>query len=138
MIKTYVGVLKKYADFSGRARPGEFWTFFLLNGALIISLAVPGGVFFKNTDVGNFFFGLSGAMFLGTLIPFYAVATRRLHDTGRSGFWIFIKFIPYIGGLVLLILLALEGERGPNKYGKNPTGTLEKGQAELTRFSRTD
>jgi uncharacterized membrane protein YhaH (DUF805 family) len=57
---------------------------------------------------------------LGLLIPSIAVAMRRLHDTDRSGWWLLIAFIPFIGSIVLLIFFVLEGTRGPNRFGPDP------------------
>ena len=59
---------------------------------------------------------------LGLLVPSLGVASRRLHDTGRSGKWYLVTFVPYIGGLILMILLAVDGDRGPNQYGPDPKG----------------
>lgn len=71
----------------------------------------------EHTVVGDVCGGILIIVFVGTLIPFYAVAARRLHDTGKSGWWILIKFIPLVGALVLLILLAQPSQSGTNKYG---------------------
>lgn len=57
---------------------------------------------------------------LALLLPGLAVAVRRLHDQGKSGAWIFITFVPFIGGIWLLVLMCLEGTRGPNQYGPDP------------------
>ncbi|EDP59550.1 DUF805 domain-containing protein [Vibrio sp. AND4] len=108
----YLTVLKKYALFSGRARRKEYWMFFLFN--LIFSL-VLGAI-----D------GLLGTVFIGTiyglavLIPGIAVSVRRLHDIGRTGWWVLISFIPLIGLIVLIIFAATEGDKGTNEYGSDP------------------
>jgi uncharacterized membrane protein YhaH (DUF805 family) len=54
------------------------------------------------------------------LLPSLAVGVRRLHDTGRSGWWMLISFIPLIGGIVLIVFFATDGEEQPNPYGPNP------------------
>ena len=87
----------KYADFSGRADRSEYWWFVLF--IIIVSLATS-----MLSSV------LSGLFSLGTLLPSIAVATRRLHDTDRSGWWQLILFIPVIGAIVLIVLLAQESK----------------------------
>ena len=63
---------------------------------------------------------LQGLYDLAVLIPSIAVTVRRLHDTGRTGWWILIGLIPVIGGIVLLIFMLLDSEPGENQYGPNP------------------
>ena len=60
--------------------------------------------------------------YLAILIPSIAVAIRRLHDTNRSGWWLLIALIPFIGALVLLVFYVLPGTVGPNKFGEDPKG----------------
>jgi len=57
---------------------------------------------------------------LATIIPGLAVAARRLHDTNRSGWWMFIALIPLIGPIVLIVFLATDGTPGSNTYGPSP------------------
>jgi uncharacterized membrane protein YhaH (DUF805 family) len=57
---------------------------------------------------------------LATLIPSIAVTTRRLHDTGRSGWWQLIALLPLVGAIILLVFLVSDGEANPNQYGPNP------------------
>lgn len=65
--------------------------------------------------------GLLGSLYtLTALIPGIAVSVRRLHDTGRSGWWLLIAFIPLIGAIVLLVFMALDSEPGHNEYGQSP------------------
>ena len=59
---------------------------------------------------------------ISLVIPTWAVTIRRLHDIGKSGWWILIGFIPYIGPIVLLVFCCLDSESGTNKYGPNPKG----------------
>lgn len=109
----YLGVLKKYADFSGRARRKEFWMFALINFVVMIVLSVVDGV------IGM---PILGAIYaLGVLIPSIAVGARRMHDTGRSGWWLLLGLIPVIG-LVLIIFFVLDSTPGDNQYGPNPKG----------------
>ena len=118
----YLEVLKKYAVFSGRARRKEYWYFSLFNIIFIILLTtidyVVGTV---NKEIG---IGLLESIYaLGVLIPGLAVSFRRLHDTDRSAWWLFISLIPLIGGIVLLVFLVQDSTPGANKYGPNPKGS---------------
>ncbi|MEV7425134.1 MULTISPECIES: DUF805 domain-containing protein [unclassified Streptomyces] len=109
----YVDVLKQYAVFSGRARRKEYWMFFLFNFVISIAVGVIGGVIGAE-NLLNALYGLA------ILIPSLAVAVRRLHDTGRSGWWLLIALVPLVGFIILIVFLALEGEQGPNAHGANP------------------
>ena len=108
----YIGVIKNYVGFSGRARRKEYWMFFLWN--VIISIVI------------GFIGGLLGLVALGYLysvlifLPALAVSIRRLHDIGKSGWWYLIVFIPLIGFIWLIVLLATEGNAGENQYGPDP------------------
>jgi uncharacterized membrane protein YhaH (DUF805 family) len=115
----YLEVLKKYAVFSGRARRMEYWMFVLFNIIIIVVLALIDyltGTFSPRAGVGL----LGGLYSLAVLIPSIAVTVRRLHDTGRTGWWILIGLIPVIGNIVLLIFMVLDSEPGANEYGPNP------------------
>ncbi|MEU6868091.1 DUF805 domain-containing protein [Streptomyces sp. NPDC046876] len=109
----YTDVLKKYADFSGRARRQEFWMFFLLNMAAAIVVLIIDSVI----GASGILYGL---YFLAVLVPTIALTVRRLHDLGKSGWWYFIGLVPLVGGIWLLVLLATEGQPQPNQYGPNP------------------
>jgi uncharacterized membrane protein YhaH (DUF805 family) len=117
--------LRKYAQFSGRARRSEYWLFFLLIViAEIVYFAVLGaaGGFSPNGPSGAAMavMGIFSLAFLGVIIPGLAVSFRRLHDTDRSAWWLLISLIPGIGGLVLLVFYLLPGTNGPNKFGPDP------------------
>ncbi|MFJ3909142.1 uncharacterized membrane protein YhaH (DUF805 family) [Streptomyces sp. 2132.2] len=109
----YTDVLKKYAVFSGRARRQEYWMFFLFNLGAAIILAIVDGA------LGTYPL-LYGIYALAVLLPSLAVAIRRLHDTGKSGWWLLIALVPLIGGIWLIVLMATEGQAQPNEYGPNP------------------
>lgn len=108
----YLDVLKKYADFNGRARRTEFWMFALFNLIAYIVLALIGRV------IG--FSALPLLYGLAVLLPSLAVAVRRLHDTGRSGWMILLGLIPCIGGIVLLVFYCGDSQPGDNEHGTNP------------------
>lgn len=108
----YVDVLKKYAVFTGRARRQEYWMFFLVNLIIAIVLSIIGRAI--GTMVISWIYSL--ALFL----PGLGVAVRRLHDTGRSGWFVLIGLIPFIGWIILIVFLAQEGRPEPNEHGPNP------------------
>jgi uncharacterized membrane protein YhaH (DUF805 family) len=121
--------LKKYAQFSGRARRSEFWLFALLIFiAEIVYFAVLGAAGgFSSSGPGGAakaVMGLFSLAFLGLIIPSLAVSFRRLHDTDRSAWWLLISLIPGLGGLVLLVFYLLPGTNGPNKFGPDPKGAV--------------
>ncbi len=109
----YLDVLRKYATFTGRARREEFWMFALVNLILSVLLMVVDGVL----DAFGF---LSIIYSLALFLPGLAVAVRRLHDTGRSGWWILVAFVPLAGAIVLLVFLVSDSAPHPNAYGPNP------------------
>lgn len=115
----YFEVLKKYAVFGGRARRKEYWYFTLFNFLAFFMLTFIDGVIGSfNSEVG---IGLLGGIYsLAVLIPAIAVSVRRLHDTDRSGWWLFIELIPIIGAIVLFIFMVQDSQQGDNQYGLNP------------------
>lgn len=109
----YVEVLKKYAEFNGRAHRTEYWMFVLFN--IIISFAISVVESFVGSP------GVLGALYgLAVLVPSIAVGVRRLHDTDRSGLWLLAGFIPVVGFILLLIFMVQDSQPGPNQYGPNP------------------
>jgi uncharacterized membrane protein YhaH (DUF805 family) len=117
----YISVLKKYAVFSGRARRKEFWMFVLFN--IIFSIVATLLDRVLGTRVGEMGNGWISILYsLAVLIPSLAVAVRRLHDIGKSGWWLLISLIPLIGAIWLLILYIKDGQPGDNQYGPNPKG----------------
>lgn len=124
--------LRKYAEFSGRARRREFWFFwlFLVGIEIVFSIliGIAGGSmtavegFGAMNGAAKALFGVYALVMLGLLIPSIAVAIRRLHDTNRSAWWILIGLVPVIGALMLFVFYLLDGTPGPNKYGEDPKG----------------
>lgn len=115
----YIEVLKKYAVFNGRARRKEYWyyyLFYMLIYIVLIIIDVVAGTFSAEAGMGL----LSGIYTLAVLIPSIAVGVRRLHDTNRSGWWLFIGLIPIIGAIVLIVFLASDSKPEENQYGPNP------------------
>jgi hypothetical protein len=125
----YLNVLSNFSNFSGRARRKEYWMFILMNGIFSILAAVLDhllGSTFNFTFMGvqqTFPYGyIFIAYSLFILIPNLAVTVRRLHDTGKSGWFILIGLIPLIGGIWLLVLFLTDSKPGDNQYGVNPKG----------------
>lgn len=117
----YLEVLKKYAVFDGRARKKEYWMFFLFHVIIMIALVVLGAVAGSISEAfGYVFIGLLGIYVLGVLLPVIGVTIRRLHDSNRSGWWILIQLVPYVGPIAMVVLLVFDGTPGDNKYGPNP------------------
>lgn len=110
---------KKYADFSGRARRTEYWMFMLFHILIIFLLVFLSGVL---SELNSEYIGLILLVIyvLASFIPALAITIRRLHDTGKSGWFYLISFIPYIGGIILLIFAVQDSEYGHNKWGANP------------------
>ncbi len=115
----YLEVLKKYAVFTGRARRKEYWYFLLFNIIISIILsAVDGMTGSYNPQTGM---GLLGTIYvLAILLPAVGVSIRRLHDTGRSGWWVLLSLIPLLGTIVLLVFMLQDSKPGSNQYGANP------------------
>jgi uncharacterized membrane protein YhaH (DUF805 family) len=121
-VSWYLEVLKKYATFGGRARRKEYWMFLLVN--LVITI-VLGMVESQLGLVGALGFGMLSLVYsVVLLLPSIAVGVRRLHDTGRSGWWLLIAFVPLVGAIALIVFAAQEGEQGHNEYGPNPKGAM--------------
>lgn len=126
-MKWYIKVLKQYADFEGRARRKEYWLFFLIN--FIISFAIGfvsglvGGIS-QEPSMASGLMILPMLYSLAVFIPSLAVGVRRLHDTGRSGWWLLISLVPVIGIIVLIVFLAQDSQPGINQYGENPKGSV--------------
>ncbi len=117
---------KKYADFEGRSRRKEYWMFYLLTSLAGIPLATIDTIIGSMTDSGLGVF--SGLFSVSTIIPWFSLSVRRLHDVGKSGKYLLLVFFPIIGWVWLFVLTVIEGDKGSNKYGldpKNPTSELD-------------
>ncbi|WP_203257838.1 DUF805 domain-containing protein [Hyunsoonleella ulvae] len=117
----YLKVVRdNYANFQGRARRQEYWMFTLINILIIFGVALLSGLFVGNDDTAFIPMILIGVYFLAILIPSIAVTVRRLHDTGKSGWYYLLSFIPYVGGIIMLVFTVQNGDVGTNKYGPDP------------------
>jgi uncharacterized membrane protein YhaH (DUF805 family) len=134
-MKYYISVLKNYATFSGRATRSEYWYFILFNLIFSIAASVLDKMFGTRYDFDDSYYSTYGyastsvhigyinlLYTLAVLIPSLAVLVRRLHDTGKSGWYALLLFLPIIGWIWLLVLLCIDSEVGENKYGPNPYG----------------
>ncbi|MFI9387017.1 DUF805 domain-containing protein [Kutzneria sp. NPDC052558] len=106
---SYLNALRHYAVFHGRARRAEFWMFMLVH--VVISTALAALV---KTSLPYTIYSLAVAL------PMLALAARRLHDTGRSAWWLLIGVLPVIGQIVLIVLFATRSDEGANRFGPSP------------------
>lgn len=115
----YFRVLAKYAVFRGRARRKEYWFYILFNVIFSIILAIVDmsmDTFDPKTGVGLF-----GTIYAAALIlPSMAVTVRRLHDIGRSGWWMLIPIVPILGAILIFAFLVQDSDPGENRFGPNP------------------
>ncbi len=105
----------KYVDFKGRASRPEYWWFFLsyiVLYVIFLAIKVP---------------AIAILIALAYFLPLLAAAVRRLHDTGRSGWWYLIGLVPFVGIIILIVFLASEGNPGQNAYGLPPGGSAALG-----------
>ncbi|MDN7244536.1 DUF805 domain-containing protein [Planococcus shenhongbingii] len=114
----FINVFKKAFIFSGRSRRREYWMFVLFSAIFNIVLSIVDAIAGLNIaeDMGL----LSGLFSLLIIIPSLSVTIRRLHDIGKSGWWILIALIPIIGWIVLFIFSLLDSQPGSNAYGPSP------------------
>ena len=109
-MKWFIKCLKQYADFRGRARRKEYWMFTLINGILGFVIGLLGLSI------------LSWIYSIAVFIPSLAVCIRRIHDIGKSAWWILLFLIPVIGWIWLIILFVQDSQPGENQWGENPKG----------------
>lgn len=121
-------VFENYANFSGRARRSEYWYYTLCNIIIVVALMIPMFTALAMSDTNG---GEPGILFyisiiliciyyLATFLPTLAVSVRRLHDTGKSGWYYLVNFIPYVGGLIFLVLTCQDSDIYTNQWGSNP------------------
>lgn len=114
----FIKALKNPLNFTGRARRKEYWMFtlFVLLFSMVLGIAdLLSGLMFTES-VGL----LSTVFSIAMILPGLAVTIRRLHDTGRSGWWILIALVPIVGVFILLFFTILDSEQGENRFGPNP------------------
>ncbi|WP_040725881.1 DUF805 domain-containing protein [Thiomicrorhabdus sp. Kp2] len=111
--------LNQYFNFKDRATRQQFWLFTLIYMVLyqvILATDVMTGMYDEETQVG-----LASTLYaLGLFIPSLALSVRRLHDIGKSGWWLLLWLVPILGWIVLLVFYVLDSEKEENKYGVSP------------------
>ncbi len=113
----YIQALKKYAVFSGRARRKEFWYFVLVNNIIVSVLSIIDSL--AGIAAGTGYSVLAGIYILAVLLPFIGVGIRRLHDTGRKGWWLFSALVPPFVAIPLIFWVR-DSQEGTNQYGPLP------------------
>ncbi|MCO6552162.1 MAG: DUF805 domain-containing protein [Gilliamella sp.] len=108
-------ITKNYANFNGRARRKEYWMFVLFYIILTFITIII------DKMIGSPL-AITAILVLALFLPSLAVTVRRLHDTSKSGWWILLQFIPYIGGIIILVFCVMDSTPGSNQYGENPKG----------------
>ncbi len=107
----FIDAFKNFANFSGRARRTQYWMFTLFVYIIMIAVMIV------EAFIGTVFIAV--LFVLAIIVPSISIAARRLHDTGRSGWWQLISFVPLIGPIVLLVFL-VQDSKEDNEYGPNP------------------
>ena len=114
----------RFADFKGRSRRSEYWYVQLF--LVVTNLAVAGiDLALMDGDVDRFIAngggGIVGLIWIfATIVPALAVLIRRLHDTGKPGWWALVGVIPLVGAIVLLVFTVTDSSPGENRYGTSP------------------
>ncbi|MBR3087258.1 MAG: DUF805 domain-containing protein [Kiritimatiellae bacterium] len=117
----YLGIFKRYFDFRGRMPRREFWWAFLFQILASFVVGVVDGLFFGEYDDNQYL--LVGIFGLATAVPFFAAHARRLHDTGKSAWWIPLILLPPIN-IAYFVWLGTAGDKGANRFGPSPRGRL--------------
>jgi uncharacterized membrane protein YhaH (DUF805 family) len=118
---------QRYFEFSGRSRRMEYWMFTLLQflvAMVIVAIAFAFSSQGEDTVMTVLLIGV-GLLVLVSFIPSLAVQVRRFHDQDLTGWLVLLGFIPYVGGLIILVFMCIDGKRGPNKYGPDPKGGVD-------------
>jgi uncharacterized membrane protein YhaH (DUF805 family) len=122
---------RKYFDFTGRARRKEYWyftLFYCLSIFLSVILDMLFGTFNPQASLG----WVTLVYLLASLCPMLAVSVRRLHDIGRSGWWVLLNLVPGFGSAALSVIALFDSQPGSNAFGFNPK--LETGESGSSAF----
>lgn len=125
---------KKYAQFEGRATRKEYWTYALTLGVFFLLLHILASIFISAfwamdsygfaSGIAIFFDIIHLLLSLATIVPSIAVAVRRLHDIGRSGWYLLLMLIPIVGPIILLVFFCTDS-KPDNQFGPNPKTSLQ-------------
>jgi len=111
-------LFKNYVNFNGRASQSEYWFGYLFFVLAVIAFGwVDGFISLPAVSPLAAMFGARTIPFLALLLPLLSLGVRRLHDTGRSGHYLWFGLIPFVGGILLLVWLAGLGEPNDNRFG---------------------
>ncbi len=120
-------IREKFIDGDGRARRLEYWSFVLFTWLTTIAALLPFFIIMSFADDSDALFPLAAVMLLPPalwmlflVIPGIALASRRLHDVGLSGWLYLVSFVPYVGGLFMLVIACIPSQPQPNHYGLAP------------------
>lgn len=114
----YIDAWKNYFTFTGRSRRKAYWMFVLFNLIAVIIANVLDNATGLISESG--YGTISSIYSLAVFIPGLALAVRRLHDIGRTGWWMLIGIVPLVGWIVLFIFFVTDSQAGSNQYGPNP------------------
>lgn len=131
LVSAYKKMFKNYANFKGRSRRSEYWYAILANVLIIfaaylffvpaivdiINIGEPSTVGVGMMAVSSIFIGLYS---IAMIVPTLAIGVRRLHDVGKSGWFLFLSLIPYVGGIILFVFMVMDSQVGVNQYGSDP------------------
>lgn len=106
-------IVENYCNFEGRASRSQYWWYVLFTALLGFLI----GIIFGEETTGNI---IQGIVTLALLLPGLGLAVRRLHDIGKSGWWIFLAFIPLVGAIILIVWFCQNSQMFPNQYGEVP------------------
>ncbi len=121
MVNAVISCFSKYACFDGRISRQEFWSFALFNVVAAALLYLSGWLTTLTGQGDSIFLRILCCYYiLASALPTLAAATRRLHDTGRSGYYMLWLLLPVIGYVILAVYLAMPGEAAANRYGPGP------------------
>ncbi len=114
---------KRYKDFDGRSARAEYWWVQLFYAISVIILIIPMGLFSGPSGAPSLLTALPVIVFaLIGLLPMIALSIRRFHDQDKSGWFLLLSFIPYVGGLIVTAFMCIPGSKGANRFGADPLG----------------
>lgn len=115
----YLDAMRRSVDFAGRSTRSQYWLFMLVYFVILLALTILDGVLGTLTEDG---IGLFNTLaILAHLFAALSLTVRRLHDIGRSGWWILIGFVPLLGLIVLIVFACQPSQLGSNRFGDQPS-----------------